>query len=142
MTNKYRVWAKERNHPQNYSMIPDKKGSFLRDSVELRPDGQVIRTVHYGMGESDSDDITKDAIIMFFTGLLDKTGNEIYDGDICEIRYNNGTPTVTGQVKWHQYHTGYSIHSKRDIPHSLNFSGSVVDGVYVIGNIHEDKHLL
>ena len=76
----------------------------------------------------------EDYVLEQFTGLTDKHGNEIYEGDI--IRHEHGTPNVS-VVKWISEddswdYTGFQIESL------FNQGGQRE----VIGNIHENPELL
>ena len=66
--------------------------------------------------------------IMQFTGLKDKNGKDIYEGDIVKFQQDYIKPTV---VYWNDEMTGfYPLISER----SIRFE--------VIGNIHENPELL
>lgn len=82
-------------------------------------------------------------VLMQFTGLLDKNGKDIYEGDIIDSTsqkylrqngdtkfYPNGRPTKI--VKWNlnSYHNGWNIYDGRMSQHE------------VIGNIYENPELI
>ena len=80
---------------------------------------EEIRTMN-----DQAEDKDGNLIPMQFTGLLDKNGVEIYEGDVIQSR--NGAKKL---VEWNDLFTGYKA-----IQSSLSLE--------VIGNIYEDPELL
>lgn len=67
-----------------------------------------------------------------FTGLYDKNGKEIYEGDIVKSIF------TTYIVKWNKEDAYFSI-EEDDTPHLL---ADYVDDIEVIGNIYDNQELL
>lgn len=99
-----------------------------------------------------------DAIFMQFTGLKDKKGTEIYEGDILQFgKFALNDTDVFGEEPWnnlpdgvkendfstllHRHVVYYNIKDLYHLLMSINDNPDVI-GVEVIGNIFEHRHLL
>jgi len=73
-------------------------------------------------------------ILMQFTGLHDKDGKEIYEGDVCD-----GHSDGYGKIEWTDFDGGYSY-----VFSDGNDIGiwEVLKEVTVIGNIYQNPELL
>ena len=90
----------------------------------------------YWMGEGTGDyDYPGDRPTTQYTGLKDKQGKEIYEGDIAK----NGKYICV--CEWRDKFTDYVFHATKNTHYSLNYSvgGNVWE---VIGNIYENPELL
>lgn len=79
--------------------------------------------------------------VMQFTGLLDRNGKEIYEGDIVKINSLENTPV--GAIEWDNDMTEYMIKDNK----KYIFGGESVCSLTakyfeVIGNIYENPELL
>ena len=88
--------------------------------------------------------VTEVEAVEQYTGLKDKNGQKIYEGDIVTFlveRFNNVTLGFesedwhTAVVEWNQDDACYSF-MVRDVPFSVRYEAEV------IGNIHENQELL
>lgn len=112
-TIKFRAWNKENEEYINgYDVL-------------LRCDGSAIS--RYALGALDTD-MPVNAIIEQYTGLKDKNGKEIYEGDIIRVSYG-----YNYEVR--QFRTGAWRIGRDDLC-------VWADSSEVIGNVHENPELL
>jgi uncharacterized phage protein (TIGR01671 family) len=83
------------------------------------------------------------------TGLKDRNGKEIYEGDILYNGYGGPYHTRNMIVCWLNYHAEWSLATRREnigqwaIQMKGQSSGNNSDSNYeIIGNIHENPELL
>lgn len=89
--------------------------------------------------------------LMQFTGLLDKNGKEIFEGDIIQFRYNDkceelGYETVNAVVEFERgmfvcKEIGFDYEGKKELPMSL-YEFMQGEEITIVGNIFENSELL
>jgi len=116
---KFRAWDK-RKKEMFYDWCIDPDGGWFGDFGEGSED---IALKYYKNGEIE---------VMQYTGLKDKNGKEIYEGDIVQVNGRNQEVFFKdGYFGWGQQHTG-----------TYSFDPFESEEIEVIGNIYENPELI
>lgn len=135
---KFRVW-----NPSGQNMLYDIDNVFecLKQQIKFdgtMPDRGFIQAYnHKGEG----------MVWMQFTGLHDKNGKEIFEGDIIGdwVEVDGKMEQSRQTVFWHEQEAQWMLDNshKQDQSHFFSLAGELKDFEYeIIGNIHENPELL
>ena len=125
---KFRAWDKE-----NKEML-DVQELDYEDSYDGQP---MIRTTKY----SDYFD-TEEMLLMQYTGLKDKNGKEIYEGDIVKFRFKEDReefPDLIGYIEYQSTFAAFRIMSNQG---SFKIDITEIKFIEKIGNIYNNPELL
>ena len=113
---KYRIWNEERELMSFFNLN--------------NPATRTIFPVSSRLGKG---------ILMQYTGLKDKNGKEIYEGDILYVRYG---PDALGGKQGGQYKTVSWKVSGNKGRTGFNLSSAIKNNYEIIGNIYENPELI
>ena len=127
MKPKFRVWDKQ------FKKMDNDIGEMHFEDGEFKYIGD---DVHYKR-------LPEDIILMQSTGLFDKNGREIFEGDIAQFEdcytETDFLYVNTGIVEWSQ--GSFTITNRYSVEMGDLLDGEFLD-VKIIGNIYENKELL
>ena len=126
MRPEFRAWTEE-GKTMYYDVYPFKDGTLL-----LSYDGFAFDEVP-----------ASDFILMQSTGLKDKNGKEIFEGDV--VKYKSGCYTYTEEVAYKKNFAGFGVRdANTDIIFTFWVLAENVDlsSLEVIGNIYQNPELL
>lgn len=130
---KFRIWIKDEKRyydesdEESYMIVPNGNVTYTSEAYE-----------EYGVWFNDTTNATNGVIVEQYTGLKDKNGKEIYEGDLVEY-----TTCYYGNEKRHRKVVEWSEWDSDDFgePHNLGYS-NLSECMEVIGNVHENANLL
>jgi len=136
-TIKFRAWDKQLSTMRYNDIYP----KSARDWDEWEQSFDCMLTV-----------IEMDYVLMQFTGLLDKNGKEIYEGDVVSYsraHYRGKRAGYKGTIVWSTNEPALVIFSRNALEQIQNrggvyfsMSNSSVKNVEILGNIYENPELL
>lgn len=69
-----------------------------------------------------------------FTGLTDKNGNKIFEGDIVKYAHPAFAKPLVGIISWEQSETGFVLRNEKPFYYWLAYTNELYE---IIGNIHD-----
>ncbi len=134
-TIKFRAWEVNLKEMIHVDDIQFRNNEIIKiDGIELHPkeDQPVMINTKSAWRIVDEDD----AILMQYTGLKDKDGKEIYEGDIVK---DCDTSDMHFEVKWDEDKLGYYMPTEFDEEYVYSLNTVKLE---IIGNIYEHGDLL
>lgn len=136
MTPRYRAWISEAD-----TMTNDLKG------IDFENETVVLKKIYWEDGFPVEEEVFEveigNAILMQSTGLVDKNGKEIFEGDIVQFEdcytETDFLYVNTGIVEWSQ--GSFTITNRDSVEMGDLLDGEFLD-VTIIGNIYENPELL
>lgn len=126
MTPKFRAWDSA-------------KKEMFKDTFAITESGQVVVVEQESVASSPDYVFVEHLVIMQSTGLVDKNGKEIFDGDILDYKGRKAL------VRWHGSYASF-IYRFVDEPHKRNAEWKPLYLAYmkceIIGNIYDNPELL
>ena len=139
---KFRAWDKDYKKMITNFLLPESK-SFGMHRMAISFTGEVFTFTDWDMAEYDEDEMYNSAKypsrfeLMQYTGLKDKNGKEIYEGDICR----DGLDWVF-KVIWDSDNARFLGQQKKPRGDTYICYIGRIPAVEIIGNIHENPELL
>lgn len=135
-TIKFRVWDKSQKTYDSYNPYSRTNDFFIKQ------DGVLFSS----FGDSIASEDDGEFVIEQFTGLYDKNGKEIYEGDIVTVspEFEPSAEDIhTGEVIFAIGYGAYMIDFHNYDLNDVLLVPTIVDKrVIVIGNVHENKDLM
>lgn len=125
---KFRAWNKNLKKMYKIGQITLEKGTW-----NYEPDNRE----YIGM----SIPYQPSFVLMQYTGLKDKNGKEIYEGDIVYIKGETEILDIKGKVEYSETFAQYIITNTKNIMYEAEPLGDY-ENIEVIGNIYDNLGLL
>lgn len=124
----FRVWDNAEKKMWNVETL------YIEDEWVKVNDGSI-----YGVTK----DLVRSYCLMQSTGLKDKNGTEIYEGDIVELKYPYDKRIKTrGSIVWNDNKACFGINMKETTEQYELYRVTAENYLSVIGNVFENKSLL
>lgn len=132
---KYKAWSKRMEMMIPNEVMVEAGRQLVIFAKRMRPNMPDGQNAKGGLLLPTDDD---DLVFLQYTGLKDRNGREIYEGDIVQGeqpgRWHAGVDKVLGAIRWSDYTSGFVVDGFGQL-HRVN-------EIEVIGNKYENPELI
>lgn len=118
------------------------RGKWIYGDNDWVYGGIVSNEQHASITTYDSMKEVDPSTVGQYTGLRDRNGKEIYEGDIIEIGFNEDGVTTKHKcvVRWNDMNAAFALYTneKGEGP----WHGWLMNNCIIIGNIHDNPDLI
>ena len=136
---KFRAWDGDKKE----MILPEYAG---KEDFHIQADGQIVETHEYGYERHELTSKRPNSwVLMQYTGLKDKNGKEIYEGDILQDTLTKMQYVVKfGFCKKYAFNGWYVENEYHNYVTTINgdYDTNTNSQIEVIGNIYENENLL
>ncbi|PTL14766.1 YopX family protein [Staphylococcus haemolyticus] len=134
---KFRVWDKENER----MLVPGEDSDFI--TLEIDENGINVYDMQHPSAEKGYDLAHLDCDLLMSTGLKDKNGVEIYEGDVVALKYPYDKRIKTkGSIVWDRYKSCFGISMKEITERYELYRITAGNYLTVIGNKYQHPELL
>jgi uncharacterized phage protein (TIGR01671 family) len=131
---KFRAWGKDERYPKYETkmyMLEVYELRFSQYDPETNMDSIPSALISYKVDKAALRPLSE-LVLMQSTGLLDKNGKEIFEGDVVEFEKKRG------DIFWNEFAARFYVNADFGLDHDIACSRELI----IVGNIYENPELI
>ena len=141
---KFKAYIYDLTDEDSHPLEIDLRAGRLWDVTSINFKDQIVE-IEDDDGNTWEYELNDEIALVQYTGLKDKDGKEIYEGDIVSVKYlYDKRTTDRAQVSWQEDKAGFGLKSLKGLTNEVYelYLVTANHNLEVIGNIYENEGLL